>query len=1190
MKKVLSMMLTLVLVLSILPATVFADSFDAVATVTAVTDGNTLRCVVEITNQSDASGYVTVYKSVFSNTFKGYSMEKEKIAVGSGVGTTKKVTVYQDYDADAGEYAMMHFWINDTMNPVCDSVISTEAEQGIINADEIEITEDMVFASAEAEGGHRVTAVADDDMGTYWSAKGVTRDDQQSVTAYLEAEYSVNKVGVAFGSGSERQYVFTVLTSMDGRNYTTVLDETVSELSDEVQYFHVEETICKYVRINIVERVVPDENNWVTIAEIEAFGTLVGFDEPVENQSFGFDGAKGTRLPTAMDASVADGWVMKPMNERNYSDYTPSLGDMLYADIDYIPTEAGQGLMESALHLYDNVGRTTDETNGAGGVMAQRQYETAPDRGRYNISFNMYIPSSLESGEENSGYWSGFSLTDEAVSGGNDLSHYAAIQIRMDNTADGIVLKRLISNYYNEGSLVSFMDTVFQKDSVLMVSMDVDPKARRADITVTDGFNIETKPVYFNYNDIEFARISAWSGLEAKWLVFNTGAGSNSEMYIDDVVISHYEPQEETTSETVIGRIDMSEDNNGDMTFVNTSDTMTVDGVGYTGSLGEKLYAELCTPPQEADIQGKALHLFDEVGRVTDDTNGAGGVQAFVTIPTPDNMNAYKIDFTLYAPVAGDYGGFSLGSGREDVNCYGAQLRFMPSSVDADNLQLNRYLGNGFHKGDYETVVGGITPLVKGNPWKVSIVVNPTKYSYDLTIDDGVNTQTRTKGISTSVESWAAKKLDTLSFNTGIGGYGDIYVGDITVTDLGSTKNTKDAVHGIVRLQASHGTGNMLHHQGNEISDFNEKQDPRYTRFVERTGLMDSEGVSFEVMNRPGYFLTIVPGTDNAVQVQPYSNTARFKANATFYKQDGNADPNGFGKSTVSYASYRDPERYLYNNSGSTVVWRRFERNRSVFYLRNEATASRVSDNFNGTSLDTGKWLSKYPWGDHHNHYGLCRASAITVSGGNITLKANKIGDNDWPKDDDGETGIDLDSFGFGLGGWQKYKAYVGVISPHKNNNAYDSNAKYYRQSYMEGSFKQPDCGYGYWTAFWLSGANAWPPETDIFEYLSSSGSAGAHGWFTNMHWSGSAQGSWYQGSNVRTQYHTYALDWGYNYMDMYYDGQLFARYTGDIVNYQNSQGGMVLIINNGVGGWESSLPSEYGKGLSLQWFRSFQY
>ncbi|MBR5535824.1 MAG: family 16 glycosylhydrolase [Clostridia bacterium] len=1190
MNRIISAILSIAMILSVFPSLVFAAGFDATASVKAVTDGETLRCVVDITNQSEVSGYVTIYKSVLSTTFKNYRMEKEKVNVPAGKGMKKKVTLYQDYDADAGEYAMMHFWANDTMKPVCDSVTSNEAQEGIINAEEIEITESMVFASAEAEGSHRVTAIADDDLSTYWSAKGVTRSDQKSVTAFLEADYLINKVGIAFGSGSTRGYVFTVLTSTDGRSYTTVLDETESELTDAIQYFDVEETIGRYVRVNIVERVEPDESNWVTISEIEAFGTFIGENEPIENEIFEFTDKAGTRLPAESGYSVADGWIMQSMDERSYKDYTPSLGEMLYAEVDNFPVEAALGSSEGALHLYDNVGRSTDEVNGAGGVIAAKKYETAPDRGRYNISFKMFIPSSLESGEENSGYWSGFSLTDEMVSGGNDLSHYAALQIRMDNTEDGIVLKRLVSNYYNEGSLISFMDTVFEKDRLLTFSIDVDPKARRCDITVTDGFNIETKPVYFNYNDIEFARISTWSGLEAKWLVFNTGAGSNSEMFIDDVVISHYEEEITSVSEALLGSIDMTDENNGEMTYVNTSDNQTVNGIAYEGSLGDELYAEFCDAPQESGIEGKALHLYDNVGRVTDDVKGAGGVQAFLSIPTPDNLNAYRIDFTLYAPVAGDYGGFSLGAGREDINCYGAQLRFMPSSVDENNLQLNRYTGNNFHKGSYETVVGGITPLKKGNPWRISMVVNPGKYSYDLTIDDGINTQTRTKDISTSIESWATKKIDTISFNTGIGGTGDIYVGSITVTDLGETKNIKEAVHGIIRLQASHGTGNMLHHQGNEISDFNERQDPAYTRFVERSGLMDSRGVSFEVMNRPGYFLTIVPGENNPVQVQPLSNTARFKANATFYKQDGNYDPNGFGKGTVSYVSYRDGARYLYNNSGATVVWKRFERNRSVFYLRNEATASRVSDNFNGTKLDTGKWLSKYPWGDHHNHYGLCRSSAIEVSGGNIHLKANKIGDGDWPKDDDGETGINLDSFGFGLGGWQKYKAYVGVIAPHKNNNAYDGSNKYYRQSYMEGSFRQPDCGYGYWTAFWLSGANSWPPETDIFEYLSSSGSSGAHGWFTNMHWSGSAQGSWHQGSNLRTQYHTYALDWGYNYMDMYYDGKCFRRYTGDIVNYQNSQGGMVLIISNGVGGWEASLPSEYGKSLSLQWFRSFQY
>ena len=91
MKRALAVMLSVILMLSALPAAVFAEEFDATAEVTSITDGNTLRCVVEITNQSDTSGYVTVYKSVFSNTFKTYDMQKEKIAVGSGVGTKRRL-------------------------------------------------------------------------------------------------------------------------------------------------------------------------------------------------------------------------------------------------------------------------------------------------------------------------------------------------------------------------------------------------------------------------------------------------------------------------------------------------------------------------------------------------------------------------------------------------------------------------------------------------------------------------------------------------------------------------------------------------------------------------------------------------------------------------------------------------------------------------------------------------------------------------------------------------------------------------------------------------------------------------------------------------------------------------------------------------------------------------------------------
>ena len=1190
-KRALSLFLSAILFLSLTPFISAADVFEVSVSSDALTDGFTLYAATEFTNVSNADGFVTVVSAVFDKDGIEKSAKKEKITIDTEENASVKGEFKVQYDSTVGETAKIFFWKGDSMEPLCNPLASDEVPEGSLEESEIEITSDMVFASMEAEGDHRVTAAADGDADTYWSARDVARGSEASVTAYLTYDHVITKAGILFGAGSERQYVFTVSTSRDGNNYTEVLSETTSALSGDVQYFDLERSIGKFMRITIIERVEPDANNWVQISEIEAYGMMLPVDMGEEVQLFSFSDDEGTRLPEESDSDVADGWLMRRMTEENYTDYTPTLGEKLYAEIDNLPAQAAMGVSEKAIHMVDHVARNTDEVNGAGGMTVAKQYETTPDRGRYTLKFNMFIPSEMENGESSDTYWSGFSLTDEMVSGGADFSHYAAIQVRFEDADNGnkVKLRQVTSNYFNEGSLIDFMGTTFEKDKLWSVTLDVNSSARRVDITVTDGTNTETRPMYFSYNSAEQTRPSQWSGLEAKWLIFNTGAGKSTEMYVDEVCVTHFETEEKEYPQTMLKHIDMTEENNGGMTFKNIADDKGEEA--YEGSLGEKLYAELIEAPAESGIEGGALHLYDEVGRVTDEENGAGGVMAYVNFPTPENGNAYKVDFTLYAPVADNYGGFSLSNGVD--GSYGMQLRFMPSSADEGNLQLNKYTGNTFNGGDYSALVGGYTPLIKGNPWKISIVVSPTKYQSEITIDDGVNSQTRAVDMATTYENWVGKELNCLAINTGIGGFGDIYVGDITVTDLGLTQNVKSALNGMFRLVATHGTGNMLHHQGNEVSDFAEKQDPAYTRFVERTGLMDPDGVSFEVANRPGYFLTIVPGTDNQLQVQYFTNNVRFKANATFIKRDGIVDTKGYDKSTVSYAAYRDRDRYLYNDSGRTVVWKRHSRERTIFYQRNEASASRVSDSFKGTSLDKSKWLAQYPWGDSHNHNGLCRESAIEVKNGNITLKANRIGDNDWPKSNSGknsgQTGIDLSSYGFG--GWKKWQAYVGVISPHKNYNGYDNSVKYWRQSYMEGTFKQPNAGYGFWTAFWLSGADSWPPETDIFEYLSSSGSAGAHGWYTNMHKSSSSsEGNWYWGSNLRTQFHRYALDWGYDYMDMYYDGQLYKRYTGDIVNVQNSSGGCVLVINTGVGGWESSLPSQYGIGMSMEWFKSWQY
>lgn len=79
-------------------------------------------------------------------------------------------------------------------------------------------------------------------------------------------------------------------------------------------------------------------------------------------------------------------------------------------------------------------------------------------------------------------------------------------------------------------------------------------------------------------------------------------------------------------------------------------------------------------------------------------------------------------------------------------------------------------------------------------------------------------------------------------------------------------------------------------------------------------------------------------------------------------------------------------------------------------------------------------------------------------------------------------------------------------------------------------------------------------------------------------------------GINVTTDYHTFALDWGYDYVKFYVDGRLYEQgYNHDTINFQKN---MRLILNTGVGGWENE-PDDtmvWDDGLRCKYVRCFQY
>lgn len=114
-------------------------------------------------------------------------------------------------------------------------------------------------------------------------------------------------------------------------------------------------------------------------------------------------------------------------------------------------------------------------------------------------------------------------------------------------------------------------------------------------------------------------------------------------------------------------------------------------------------------------------------------------------------------------------------------------------------------------------------------------------------------------------------------------------------------------------------------------------------------------------------------------------------------------------------------------------------------------------------------WNYRYPWGSDHNGTARMYASATDhnhvylESGGVLVLKASRIS---W---DEGNSSAD---------------PYLPI---HYHSGAIHSKAPVlindrYPNWEVRGEFQAPSAR-GTWPAFWLTGANSWPPESDILEY-----------------------------------------------------------------------------------------------------------
>lgn len=227
-------------------------------------------------------------------------------------------------------------------------------------------------------------------------------------------------------------------------------------------------------------------------------------------------------------------------------------------------------------------------------------------------------------------------------------------------------------------------------------------------------------------------------------------------------------------------------------------------------------------------------------------------------------------------------------------------------------------------------------------------------------------------------------------------------------------------------------------------------------------------------------------------------------------------------------------------------------------------------DDFNGSTLNTSKWISQLPWTRDYKGDAYMRDQNVTVNNGILTITAKA----------ENYSGHEFTSGAISTG-YSKFR---------------------FKYGYAEARMKMP-AARGSWSNFWML-SDGWPPEIDVVEYplddVAGDGNQ-QYRYISNIHYNDNQ-------SNMATHwvgylpggFHTYALDWRPWYVAYYFDN----GYVRSLNDFQpsNDFGSMYLIFDYYVGGewggqvwqhpdpatWPNPATSNAGK-FQIDWVRVWQ-
>ena len=159
---------------------------------------------------------------------------------------------------------------NETVDPT-DTTSGTDTDTSNETIDPLGVEINGAFLSANSSEEENLPEnVYDNDDTTRWSAESVNGEAQ-----WLQFEFTETKtiagLDIAFHKGDERTTTFDIVVSQDGVTWTTLYSGMSGGLTEELEYFDVENTDTKLVRIIGYGN---SDSDWNSINEVEIY-----FDE-----------------------------------------------------------------------------------------------------------------------------------------------------------------------------------------------------------------------------------------------------------------------------------------------------------------------------------------------------------------------------------------------------------------------------------------------------------------------------------------------------------------------------------------------------------------------------------------------------------------------------------------------------------------------------------------------------------------------------------------------------------------------------------------------------------------------------------------------------------------------------------------------------------------------------------------------